>query len=57
MCGRYTLSTPGEVIAELFDLPESPRLAPRWNIAPTQPVAVVRTAGTGGRELAALDWG
>jgi putative SOS response-associated peptidase YedK len=57
MCGRYTLSTPGEVIAELFDLPESPRLAPRWNIAPTQPVAVVRTAGTGGRQLAALHWG
>jgi putative SOS response-associated peptidase YedK len=57
MCGRYTLATPDEVIAELFDLPEPPCLAPRWNIAPTQPVAVVRTGDTGERELASLHWG
>jgi putative SOS response-associated peptidase YedK len=57
MCGRFTQASPGEVIAELFDLPEIPRLAPRWNIAPTQPVVSVRAAGTGGRELVELHWG
>jgi len=29
-------------IAEEFDLPEVPPLHPRFNIAPNQPVAVVR---------------
>ena len=27
MCGRYTLTTPGELIAELFDLSETPEIA------------------------------
>ncbi len=57
MCGRFTQAAPGEVIAELFELPEVPSLAPRYNIAPTQDVAVVRTAANGRRELALLHWG
>ncbi|MBZ5588710.1 MAG: SOS response-associated peptidase [Acidobacteriia bacterium] len=57
MCGRFTQAAPGEVIAELFDLPEVPKLAPRHNIAPTQAVAAVRTVAGGGRELAWLHWG
>jgi len=57
MCGRYTLATPGEVIAELFDLPDASQLAARWNIAPSQPVAAVRAAGPGRRELVELHWG
>jgi len=51
MCGRFTLSTPTEILAELFALDgETESLPPRYNIAPTQPVAVVRTLGpaTGG---------
>jgi putative SOS response-associated peptidase YedK len=32
-------------------------LWPRYNIAPTQPVAVVRASTTGARELATLRWG
>ena len=47
MCGRFTLATPGEVIAELFSLSEAPRLAPRYNIAPTQDVAIVRRTSSG----------
>jgi putative SOS response-associated peptidase YedK len=42
MCGRFTLYASPEQLAELFDLPELPILAPRFNIAPTQPVGIVR---------------
>jgi len=56
MCGRYTLRASGETLAEQFKLSEAPQLTPRYNIAPTQTVPVVR-AGTGGRELALLRWG
>jgi putative SOS response-associated peptidase YedK len=42
MCGRYTLATPAQVVAEHFGLAEVPELAPRFNIAPTQSVATVR---------------
>jgi len=58
MCGRFTLITPAETIAEQFQLPEMPSLAPRYNIAPTQPVVAVRQRPeNGGRELAVLQWG
>ena len=56
MCGRFTQASPAEVIGELFELPAVPTLAPRYNIAPTQDVAVVRADG-GGRQLAMLHWG
>jgi putative SOS response-associated peptidase YedK len=56
MCGRYVLTTPGEVLAELFELDEKPRLEPRWNIAPTQEVAIVRPLEER-RELAFARWG
>ena len=42
MCGRFTVRSSGEVVAEAFGLPEAPDLVPRFNIAPGQPVAVVR---------------
>jgi len=57
MCGRFTLATPGEVIAELFSLPAVPDLSPRYNIAPTQDVAIVRNRASGEREWAAVHWG
>ncbi len=57
MCGRYVLTTPGEVLAQLFELPAAPALAPRYNIAPTQPVPIVRAAESGERELALVHWG
>jgi putative SOS response-associated peptidase YedK len=58
MCGRFTLIAPGEAVAELFDLSETPEIAPRYNIAPTQPVAAVRTnRDTGRRELTHFYWG
>src|SRR5262245_58635019 len=56
MCGRFNLIAGGDTGAGLFDLPEPPSLWPRYNIAPTQPVPVVR-APAGARELTTLRWG
>ncbi|UCF81671.1 MAG: SOS response-associated peptidase [Acidobacteriota bacterium] len=58
MCARFTLVTPAGELAEAFDLEEIPSLEPRYNIAPTQPVAAVRRRESGSkRELALLRWG
>lgn len=58
MCGRFTLSTSAEVVAEFFELGEVPELAPRYNIAPTQPVAaVVVDSKAGARVLNHYQWG
>ena len=58
MCGRFTLRTPPEQLATLFELPEVPTVEPRYNVAPTQPVAAVReNPGTGQREMTFLNWG
>jgi putative SOS response-associated peptidase YedK len=55
VCGRFSLTTPADLVAEAFELAETPSLLPRYNIAPTQPVAVVR--GGPERKLAMLRWG
>lgn len=57
MCGRFTLTAPAEVVAEHFQLEALPLLAPRYNIAPTQPVAAVRLSPGGGREWTHFRWG
>jgi putative SOS response-associated peptidase YedK len=58
MCGRFTLTTPGEDLAETFGLDEVPDVAPRFNIAPTQPVAAVRRIPAGApKSLSLLRWG
>ena len=58
MCGRFTLTDPDADLAVQFNLPEIPNLAPRYNIAPTQPVAAVRVAANSSiREMVLLRWG
>lgn len=57
MCGRFTLTASGEELAEAFDLDDAPALAPRYNIAPSQLVAVVRRDPDGVRRLTTLTWG
>jgi len=44
MCGRYKLSRRKQIIEERFDVPpgEAEEWAPRYNIAPTQSVPVIR---------------
>src|SRR5690348_13439162 len=58
MCGRFTLTkSPAEII-EAFQPHEVASFPPRYNIAPAQPVAVVRApADQAGRQLASLVWG
>jgi putative SOS response-associated peptidase YedK len=56
MCGRYTLHVPTRALMDLFDLPEVPDLLPRYNVAPSQEVPVVRQRGEA-RELTLLRWG
>ncbi len=58
MCGRFTLRSSGEAVAETFGLAEAPDILPRFNIAPGQPVAVVRQDQQAqDRQLAYLRWG
>jgi putative SOS response-associated peptidase YedK len=58
MCGRFTLRTPSQVLVEQFQLASVPELKPRYNIAPTQPVPVVRQATPhGAQQLCLLRWG
>lgn len=70
MCGRYALFTPPERLRALFALTRLPPpedaandLRPRYNIAPTQRIAIVRALRpsddhpSGGRELALVRWG
>ncbi len=57
MCGRYSLSKPPELLRELFELETTPELVPRYNIAPTQPAAVVRLDRGGRRMLETMRWG
>ena len=42
MCGRFELITPAEVLRRVFGFVERPNLPPRYNIAPTQEVVVLR---------------
>ena len=56
MCGRFTLHFPIEILAEIFGLSDLPGLVPRYNIAPTQTAAVVRSTGPA-RSLDLLRWG
>ncbi len=56
MCGRYTLKTPTNVLAEWFEIEESPSsLTPSYNIAPTQEVAAVIEDDK--RKLEMFHWG
>ncbi len=57
MCGRFTLRTPTETIAAMFDGLRIPQLTPRYNICPTQPVLCVRQSRTGENEAVNLRWG
>ena len=57
MCGRYTLASPTERLAEEFGVDaSSSELSPNYNVAPTQGVAAVLEEA-GQRRLEVLRWG
>jgi putative SOS response-associated peptidase YedK len=58
VCGRFNQTASGEEIAEAFALDEAQALAPRYNIAPTQPVPVVVVEPASSRRvLVERKWG
>lgn len=60
MCGRFTLRASASVLAEQFAAIADITLVPRFNVAPTQPIAVVRARPDSSplqRELAIVRWG
>jgi len=56
MCGRYLIISTPEAIRALFRYPEQPNFPPRYNVAPTQPVPIVRLL-EGERHFALVRWG
>ncbi len=56
MCGRYCITSPPAAIRALFRYREQPNFPARYNVAPTQPVPIVRLT-EGERQLALVRWG
>jgi len=57
MCGRFQLTLPLEMMREIFEVAnDTAPYPPRYNIAPTQPVHVVRSI-PGGRAVTLMRWG
>jgi putative SOS response-associated peptidase YedK len=58
MCGRLALFSDPTAVARHFGVTVAPSLAPRWNVAPRQPLCIVRTTADGpGREAIEVEWG
>ncbi len=58
MCGRFTLTTPTEQVAAQFEVPDPPLLSARYNVAPSQVIAIVGLKPDGRRRgIAMLNWG
>jgi putative SOS response-associated peptidase YedK len=59
MCGRYRLSRRKQLVAEYFESTSwEEDWIPRYNIAPTQPIPVIRqNAKEPVRELSVMKWG
>ncbi|MGH9486260.1 MAG: SOS response-associated peptidase [Terriglobales bacterium] len=61
MCGRFTLRSDGNALAQHFELDQALAAAlppPRYNIAPTQAIPVIRLdPATGQRQLVLQRWG
>ena len=56
MCGRYLITSAPEAFRRLFGYPEQPNFPPRYDVAPTQPVPIVRVVEDA-RQFALVRWG
>ena len=56
MCGRYVIISTPAAIRALFGYGEQPNFPPRYNVAPTQPVPIVRLV-EGKRSFSLMRWG
>lgn len=57
MCSRYSLTSPPEAVRRFFGISHCEDFPPRYNIAPAQPVAIVRHDARRQRELQLVQWG
>lgn len=59
MCGRFSLTFSAEELSEVFQLDEiPPSFPPRYNVAPSQPIAaVLKTIDRPSRHFSLLRWG
>ena len=58
MCGRFALRLNPKSLCKIFDVFLVPSVEPRYNIAPTQEILVVRRSSDNNkREMALLRWG
>jgi putative SOS response-associated peptidase YedK len=56
MCGRYVIASAPEALRRLFGYADQPNFPPRYNVAPTQAVPIVRQI-EGHRRFALVRWG
>jgi putative SOS response-associated peptidase YedK len=56
MCARYVITSPAAAVRALFAYDEQPDFPPRYNVAPTQPIPIVRLHD-GKRSFALVRWG
>lgn len=56
MCGRLFLRQAPEIFRTFYGYPEQPNFPPRYNVAPTQPVAVIVAEGES-RHFQLMRWG
>ncbi len=49
MCGRFSLTATADALRAFFEATELERHEPRYNIAPTQPIAMIRSADRAAR--------
>jgi putative SOS response-associated peptidase YedK len=57
MCGRFTQTQSAQAIANAFQLSALPLSEPRYNIAPTQPIAIIRATQAEPRKFDLVRWG
>ena len=60
MCGRFAITLPPEAMRRLFAYEEHPNFPVRYNIAPTQPIPIIRAALENGairRHFQLARWG
>lgn len=55
MCGRFVLNADAQTVQQTFNLDNLPELAPRYNIAPSQPVSIITNDKPS--ELTIVKWG
>ena len=56
MCGRFVITSPPDAMRRLFRYAEQPNFPARYNVAPTQPIPVVRLIN-GARTFTLMRWG